>query len=159
MAKWTGEWLSALSTPGAQEAEARWPGESLGLPERGPGAVAGGGRRLLALLLDLLAASLLTTLFVQPQLTDPAVMREFNTLSVGVWALITVIPAALFGFTPGMAACGIRVGRLDGAQFVGVWRALVRCALTFLVLPPAIRNRDGRGWHDRLTGTVVVRLR
>lgn len=160
VARWTGDWLSAVSTPNVRdESQARWPGEKLGLPETGRDAAAGGGRRLLALVLDLLAASLLTTLFIQPQLTQPAVMRDFNTLAVGVWAVVTVTPAALFGFTPGMAACGIRVGRLDGSRLVGLWRALVRCALTFVVIPTAIRDRDGRGWHDRLTGTVVVRLR
>lgn len=160
MARWTGEWLSTLSTPRTDPTiEGRWPGEQLGLPERGQGAAAGGRRRLLALLLDLVAASLLTSLFIQPQLDAPAVMQEFNTLAVGVWALITVGPVAAFGITPGMTACGIRVGRLDGAQFVGIWRALVRCALTFVIIPAAVRNSDGRGWHDRLTGTVVVRLR
>lgn len=121
--------------------------------------MAGGGRRLLALILDLLAASLLTSLFIQPQFDAPAVMREFNTFASCVWVLITVVPVAFFGFTPGMAGCGIRVGRLDGAAFVGVWRAVVRCALTFVIIPAAVRNVDNRGWHDRLTGTVVVRLR
>lgn len=114
---------------------------------------------MLALLLDLVAAALLTSLFFQPQFGVPAVMREFNTIAIGVWVLITVVPVAFFGFTPGMAGCGVRVGRLDGAPFVGIWRALVRCALTFVVIPAAVRNSDGRGWHDRLTGTVVVRLR
>lgn len=86
-------------------------------------------------------------------------MRDFNTTAIGVWAVLTVIPVAIFGFTPGMGACGTRVGRLDGSPFVGVWRALVRCALTFLIIPAAVRNADSRGWHDRLTGTAVVRFR
>jgi hypothetical protein len=42
---------------------------------------------------------------------------------------------------------------------VGLWRALVRAALTFLIIPAAIRDVDGRSWLDRLTGTVVVCLR
>lgn len=160
MARWTGEWLSTLSNQGTGPgSESRWPGEHLGLAEDGPGAAAGGGRRLLALLLDLLAASLLTSLFIQPDFDDPALMQNFNSLAIGVWAVVTVVPVAGFGFTPGMAACGIRVGRLGGAPFVGVWRALVRCALTFVVIPAAVRNHDGRGWHDRLTGTVVLRFR
>ena len=160
MARWTGEWLSTLSEAGTgSETRQRWPGEDLGLPESGVGAVATGPRRFGALLLDLVAAFLVTSFFVRPEFSDPAVMREFNTFSLGVWAVITVIPVALFGFTPGMGACGIRVGRLDGASFVGVWRALVRCVLTFFIVPAAVRNPAGRGWHDRLTGTVVVRLR
>jgi uncharacterized RDD family membrane protein YckC len=129
------------------------------LPENGVGSVAGGGARLLALAIDLVLASLVTALFVRPQFQNPAAMQTFNLWSVGVWALITAVPVALFGFTPGMAAVGIRVGRLDGAATVGVWRAVVRAVLTFLIIPAAVRNIDGRSWLDRLTATVVVRLR
>jgi hypothetical protein len=35
----------------------------------------------------------------------------------------------------------------------------VRAVLTFLIIPAAVRNIDGRSWLDRLTATVVVRLR
>jgi uncharacterized RDD family membrane protein YckC len=31
--------------------------------------------------------------------------------------------------------------------------------LILLVLPPLIVDRDGRGLHDRLAGTVLVRAR
>ncbi|SFP11220.1 RDD family protein [Amycolatopsis arida] len=157
--KWTGEWLSAPAAGRMGGEPPRWPGERLGLPEDGVGAAAGGGRRLLGFLLDLVAASLVTALFFRPQLADPAVMQQFNLWAVAVWALLTVPAAALFGFTPGMAATGIRVARLDGAAYVGAWRAVVRAALTALIVPAAVRNADARGWHDRLTGTVVIRMR
>jgi uncharacterized RDD family membrane protein YckC len=137
----------------------RWRGERLGLPETGPGSVARGGSRLLALVLDLVLASLLTSLFMRPVFQDPAVMQTYNLWSIAVWALITVVPVTFFGFTPGMAATGLRVARLDGKSMVGPWRALVRAALTFVIIPAALRNVDGRSWLDRLTGTVVVRLR
>lgn len=143
----------------SDEEPPRWPGERLGLPEDGVGAAAGGVRRFLALFADLLLASLVTSLFLRPDFADPAVMQRFNLWAVGAWALLTVLPAAFFGFTPGMAAAGIRVGRLDGAPMVGLWRALVRAVLTFVIIPAAIRNADARGWHDRATGTVVIRLR
>lgn len=161
MARWTGEWLPGAgdgTTAGAESTQ-RWRGERLGLPESGVGSVAGGGARLLGLIIDLVLASLVTTLFVKPDLQDPAVMQTFNLWSVGVWAVITIVSAGFFGFTPGMGAVGIRVGRLDGAQMVGLWRAVVRTALTFVIIPAAIRNIDGRSWLDRLTGTVVVRMR
>lgn len=161
VARWTGEWLPGAGdgTTAGGEGTQRWRGERLGLPQSGVGSVAGGGARLLGLIIDLVLASLVTTLFVTPSLQDPAVMQTFNLWSVGVWAAITAIPAAFFGFTPGMAAVGIRVARLDGAQMVGVWRAVVRAALTFVIIPAAIRNIDGRSWLDRLTGTVVIRMR
>ncbi|MBN6034279.1 RDD family protein [Amycolatopsis sp. 195334CR] len=161
MARWTGEWL-----PGAREASGaddgqnqRWRGERLGLPESGPGSIAAGGRRLLGLLIDLALASLLTSLFIQPQFADAAVMESYNLWSVVVWAVITMVPVSFFGFTPGMAVVGIRVARLDGAAMVGLWRAVVRGALTFLILPAALRNVDGRSLLDRATGTAVLRLR
>lgn len=165
MARWTGDWLPGSdSGPGTggdtgNDESPRWRGERLGLPEGGVGSVAAGGSRLLGLLIDLLLASLVTSLFLRPDLQDPAAMQAFNLWSVGVWALITAFPVAFFGFTPGMAAVGIRVARLDGASMVGVWRAVVRAVLTFPILPAAIRNIDGRSWLDRLTGTVVIRMR
>ncbi|MBB3661756.1 MULTISPECIES: RDD family protein [Prauserella salsuginis group] len=158
MARWTGDWLANLSAAADQDPP-RWPGERLGLPADGVGAVAGSGRRLLGLIADLLLASLLTALFLRPDVDDMAVMESFNLWSLGTWALITVVSAAWFSFTPGMGLCGIRVGRLDGGGVPGLWRALVRCVLTFLIIPAAVRNTDARGWHDRLTGTVVVRMR
>lgn len=145
---------------GTADAEpARWRGERLGLPEAGPGSVARGGSRLLALIVDLVLASLLTSLFMRPVFADQSVMQNYNLWSIAVWAVITVVPVTFFGFTPGMAATGIRVARLDGRSMVGAWRALVRGALTFLIIPAVIWNTDGRSWLDRLTSTVVVRLR
>lgn len=161
VARWTGEWLSAPAAARQPEHDEppRWPGERLGLPADGVGAAAGSGKRLLGLLVDLVLAALLTSMFIRPEFADQAVMQTYNLWSLAVWAVITVVPVALFGFTPGMAAVGIRVGRLDGAQYVGLWRALVRGALTFLIIPAAVRNADARGWHDRITGTVVILLR
>lgn len=131
----------------------------MGLPKSGPGSVAGSGRRLLALLIDLLWAALLTSLFVLPDYSDVALMQEYNLWSLAAWALITVIPVTVFGSTPGMAGIGLHVARLDGSKMVGLSRALLRAGLTFLIIPAAVRNDDGRGWHDRLTGTVVLRVR
>ncbi len=131
MARWTGEWLSTLSSGEATTGEpSRWPGERLGLPEHGPNAVAGQGRRLLALVVDLVVASLLTAIFTRPDYSDVASMQGHNLWSLAGWAVITVVPVAL-----------------------------LRCALTFFIIPAAVRNADGRGWHDRLTNTVVVTMR
>lgn len=161
MAKWTGEWLSgALAGPREHDdPPPRWRGERWGLPESGSGSVAGGGARVLALTVDLVLASLVTSLFLRPDFQNSALMESYNLWAVCAWVVITVVPVSFFGFTPGMAVTGIRVARLDGASMVGVWRALVRAAMTFVIIPALIRNIDGRGWHDRLTRTVVVRLR
>jgi len=38
-------------------------------------------------------------------------------------------------------------------------RALLRTLLIAVVLPPLVRDSDGRGWHDRAATTIVVRTR
>lgn len=158
MARWTETWLTGTDADGSHEPP-KWPGEKFGLPESGPGSVAGGFRRFAAFAVDLIAASLITALFLRPDVGDVEVMRSFNSAAILAWVVLTVPSAAFFGFTPGMALLGIRVGRLDGANSVGLWRAAVRCALTVLLIPAAVRNVDSRGWHDRATGTIVVRMR
>ena len=104
---------------------------------------------MLGFLLDITLSALVAALFTFPDY--PA------NWSLLVWAVLTVVPVSLFGFTPGMAAMGIWVARVDGSNMVGIWRAVVRCALTLVLIPAMLWNVDGRAWHDRLTGTLVVR--
>ena len=47
--RWAGSWLSGSASAGT---ESEYPGQRLGLPESGPGSVAGIGRRLGALVID-----------------------------------------------------------------------------------------------------------
>ena len=56
------------------------------------------------------------------------------------------------------AILGIRVVPMSGGDFVGLW-AIPRTALIFLIVPPLLQNSDGRGLHDRLCRTVVLRYR
>jgi len=156
VSRWTGSWLSGTGAPAAPQ---DYPGERLGLPGSGPGSVAGRGTRLGALLIDLVIASLVTSLFVRVDVADPGVMRTFNYWSLLVWFLITVAAVSFFGFTAGMAALGICVARLDGATMVGPLRAIPRTALTAILIPAVIWDADTRGMHDKAVGTVVVRTR
>ena len=158
MSRVTGSWLSGgIGETGDEPQE--WPGERLGLPQAGPGSVAPRGVRLLALLIDLVLMSLVTSLFVEFDVNRPEVMQQFNYTSVVVWFVITSVMITLFGFTAGKALLGLRVVRLDGEPMVGPVRAVPRTLLTALLLPAAIADADSRGLHDRVTGTVVVRTR
>lgn len=161
MSRWTGSWLSGPSAAGdPDEREApQWPGEHFGLPKDGPGSVAGKGVRLGALLIDLIIASLVTSLFVRMQVDSPAAMGTFNRWAILVWFLITVAMVSLVGFTVGMTLLGIRVVRADGAAMVGPFRAVPRTILVGVIVPAVIWDADGRGLHDRLTGTLVLRTR
>ncbi|WP_245812076.1 RDD family protein [Actinophytocola xinjiangensis] len=158
--RWTGTWLSGPgSAQGRDDGPQRWPGERLGLPEQGPGAVAARGARLGAFLADLVIAALVTSLFVQMDVQRPEVMQTFNYWAILVWFGISVVAVSLFGFTPGKLLFGLRVVRVDGATMVGPLRAIPRTLLTAVIIPAAMADRDGRGLHDRAVGTVVVRIR
>lgn len=149
MGRWAEWWSSASGGVASDDAPHR--GARLGLPQDGPGAAAGLGRRAAALVLDIVLAALVAGLFTAPELP-----RNWSLLA---WFVLTVIPVAAFGASTGMTMLGMKVLRVDGAQFVGVPRALLRTALVFLVVPAVIWDADGRGLHDRATGTVAVRSR
>ncbi|WP_214404817.1 RDD family protein [Pseudonocardia lacus] len=140
----------------ARDATNDYPGRQFGLPERGVSSAAGFGRRLAAIAVDWALAMLVSALFVGP---DPLTAPGFNWWVLGVWFLLTAAPVAVFGASAGMTAVGIRVASIDSAPVVGVPRAVLRTAMTAVVVPPLLRDADGRGWHDRAARTIVVRTR
>jgi uncharacterized RDD family membrane protein YckC len=124
-------------------------GQRLGLPESGPGSVAGFGRRFLALTIDWIACVLVANLISSGQ---PPAFLPLVIFFVEV-ALLT----ALLGSSFGQRIMGIRVislqrGRLDPA------RAALRTLLLCLVVPPLVFDRDQRGLHDKAAGSVAVRM-
>ncbi|AMC68982.1 membrane protein [Mycobacterium tuberculosis] len=52
---------------------------------------------------------------------------------------------------------GLVVVAVGGRRPVGIGRLVVRGLLIGLVVPPLFTDSDGRGLHDRLTATAVVR--
>lgn len=106
-------------------------------------------RRLGQFLLDLLVGGLVASAISFPAPTY---------LSLAVWAVLVTLPVAIIGQTPAMVLTGLRVLRVDGAARVGGW-ALARTVSLFFVFPALIMDRDGRGLHDRVSRTVVVRTR
>ncbi|POY02946.1 hypothetical protein C3469_06810 [Mycobacterium kansasii] len=131
-----------------------YPGKTLGFPRTGPGSLATMGRRLGALCIDWLVAYGLALLglgvgaWSQPMLSSMVLV---------IWLLLGVIAVRLFGFTPGQLLLGLVVVAVDGRLPVGVGRLVARGLLIALVIPPLFTDSDGRGLHDRLTGTAVVR--
>ena len=156
MARWIESWMPGMGTYPGGRPSGDHPGERLGLPAGGPGSVAGFGRRRAAVTVDWVLAWAAAGLFAGP---DPLGRgSHFSWVVLGVWFLLTAVPVAAFGMTPGMAVLGIRVAPLH-TTLVGVPRAVLRTALLALVIPALARDGDGRGWHDRAAATVVVRTR
>lgn len=122
-----------------------YPGQRLGLPETGPGAVAGVGRRLGAIFIDWLLCELIAIALLHNQYW-----------TIAVFGVEVYLLTALTGFTVGKRLTGIRVIRLDGRP-VGLWWSLVRTVLLLAVIPPLVYDRDQRGLHDKAANTAVVR--
>ncbi|SON62085.1 hypothetical protein MSIMFI_03605 [Mycobacterium simulans] len=131
-----------------------YPGETLGLPQTGPGSLAPMGRRFVALLIDWLIAYGLALLGLELGVVSQAMLA---TVVLVIWLVLGVVSVRLFGFTPGQLALGLAVASVDGRVPVGVGRLAVRGVLIGLVIPPLFTDSDLRGLQDRLTGTAVVR--
>ena len=133
-----------------------WPGQNLGLPESGPGAQASVMRRAIGVLIDwLICWGLAAFIYMY---TDA--FGGTATLTYLLWLVMGIITGWLFARTPGMAILGMGIARIDEpGHTVGLWRAALRTILTGFVFPAAIVDEDGRGMHDRATGTTVIMSR
>ena len=136
-----------------------YPGQHLGLPEFGAGSVAGWSRRLVALVIDWIASSLITiALFYHPVAGHAAtVLTQPRPWTLAVFGVQDFLLTATTGFTLGKRLLGLRVIRLGGRP-VGFGPALIRTLLLMLVVPAMIMDRDLRGLQDKAASTVVVRM-
>lgn len=137
-----------------------YPGRRYGLPEFGPGSVAGWSRRLGALLIDWFACSVIAIAFLYHpaaghHLSDALVQPRLWTPVI--FGIEDCVLTALTGFTIGKRLLGLRVVRLDGRP-VGLPRALARTVLLLLAVPALMMDRDLRGLQDKAAGTTVVRI-
>lgn len=120
------------------------------LPEEGSGSLAPFGIRLVAFLIDLALSALVASLFSYPHLP--------GNLSLVVFGCEYVVFSALLQATPGMAVTRLRLTRLDHRAPLGLSQALVRTFLLILLIPALFMDKYGRGYHDRITNTAVVRI-
>ncbi|MGO9929552.1 MAG: RDD family protein [Mycobacterium sp.] len=139
--------MTAGSQPG-------YPGETLGLPQSGPGSLVSMGRRLVALLIDWLISYGLAALAMAFGVFSE---RTLATAELVIWFLLGLVAVRLFSFTPGQLALGLQVVAVDGRVPVGIGRVAVRGLLVGTVIPALFTDYDGRGLQDRVTGTAVVR--
>ncbi|MDH2424599.1 RDD family protein [Sphaerisporangium sp. TRM90804] len=146
--RWTQTWLGGTRAGGVDLGH---PGERLGLPEQGSGAVAGFGRRIGAVVVDWVVC---TWAIGRGLLNvDP---RYASWVGLGLFALEYVLLAGTLGMTLGMRLFGIRIAALGGGR-PSFGSILLRTLLLCLAVPALIWDRDQRGLHDRAAGTVVVR--
>lgn len=154
-----GSWLEG--TPGR---EPDGPVSENEVPADGRAAVAGLGRRVLALGVDWLASMAVASLFWREEGgTGPFAADPWATL--GVFAVSTAVLVSVLGNTIGHRLLGLRVvpvvadaGHLRPvAAPPGLRAGLLRTALLCLVVPAVVWDRSGRGLHDVAARTLVVR--
>jgi uncharacterized RDD family membrane protein YckC len=144
-----GSYAGVVTTDVPPASQHRVRGASLGLPAEGPGALAPFGTRAVAFLVDAISAALVAGLFTAPEM--PGLWSSL------VFAVLTILTLVAFGQTPGMRRFGLRLAHPEQGQRLAAWRAVVRTALLMLLVPALVVDADGRGLHDRLTRTAVVR--
>jgi uncharacterized RDD family membrane protein YckC len=124
------------------------------MPARGPGSIAGFGRRSVAILVDWLVCDVIAAGFMGYRLGEGG-LGSFKPLAIFV--LMNVLLVGTLGSTMGHRLLGLRVVRVGGAS-TGPLSVLIRTILLALVIPAVIWDSDTRGFHDKLAGTVLVRI-
>lgn len=115
-------------------------------------------RRILALLVDWLASTLVVVAIVGlEEYTDTGGPEQLYVL------LAYVVESALFtwllGGSFGKLVTRLRVIPADGRpRPINPLRALLRQVLIALLIPPLVYRPDGRGLHDIAAGTSTVTL-
>ncbi|WP_424636439.1 RDD family protein [Embleya sp. AB8] len=140
--------------PGTADDEFAYRGKRLGLPEDGPNSLAPTGRRLAALAIDWGICCVIALSFLGGgRLNAPG--TSWGTL--GVFAAANLLLVSTLGWTFGKRIMGIRVVSVTRDTLLPL-AVVVRTFLLCLVIPAAIYDRDGRGFHDKAVGTAVVRM-
>lgn len=141
-----------MVTTGSEASRDAYAGQRLGLPADGVGSMAGLGRRVVGVLIDWIVAQLVTVFALGRSLTGD---RTSGFVVLAVFAVLTLGSLAVVGATFGHWLMRLQLRRVRP----GVWpvQVLVRTALLCLFLPAIFTDSDGRGWHDRIAGTVLVR--
>lgn len=158
MANQKRSWLEGPQIPAENDdpnAPGQWPGEKLGLPERGGGSLVSVMRRIWGVVIDWVIAWIVAAFIT----TFTGVLGDTATLTLILFVVLGTVSVWLFARTPGQAALKMGVARIDVVDArVGFVRALIRSLLTACVLPAAMVDADGRGMHDRGTGTSVIMI-
>jgi hypothetical protein len=132
----------------ASNVPADWPGKRLGLPEAGPRSIGRFGRRLGALVIDWGIAYLLSYAFFRPD--------TYGFATLGIFGVLQVVFILIVNGSVGHLIFGLRLVPVVPG-YLGVWRPFVRTILLMLFIPAVIYDKDQRGLHDKVAGTVLVR--
>jgi uncharacterized RDD family membrane protein YckC len=136
--------------------ESDYPGERVGLPQAGPGSLAGWGRRVAALVVDWVVCTVVAVVLFSPQVLTGHGWYRWATLTT--FFVESAVLCVFAGGSVGQLVCRLAVGRVDRSQ-LDLGRSFLRAAMVCVVLPALVVGTDRRGLHDLAAGTVVVNRR
>lgn len=113
---------------------------------------AGLGRRVAAIAVDWAASLAITSLFL-----PIGGSLDSSLLTLLIFYVEVTVLTWLMGASFGQVLLRLRVQRMDGER-LSLWRVAVRSLLICLVVPAVVFDADGRGLHDRLVDSRVVRI-
>lgn len=119
-------------------------------------AVAPLGRRFLALAVDWVAC-LAISAAIAPTSGGLWFTRGDPGVTLAVFAVENLLLVGLAGNTLGHRLAGVQVRSERTGAVPGLLAAAVRTALLCLVIPAVVWTGDGRGLHDVVARTVIVR--
>jgi uncharacterized RDD family membrane protein YckC len=115
-----------------------------------PGLVpAGFGRRTVAFLIDAILCGLVASLFTAPELP--------KNWSLLVFVVMYPVFIGFFGQSPGLRLLGLRCEGIADGRPIGFFRAALRTVLICVLIPALLPGPDGRPWHDKIVGSILVR--
>jgi uncharacterized RDD family membrane protein YckC len=120
----------------------------------GENSYASVGRRLGALVIDWFASLGIAVLVFREY---PYGTTDSMLATTAVFYVEIVLFTFLLGSSFGQKLLSMRVVNLNGGR-LSLWRIMLRTLLILLVIPALVMDSDGRGLHDRIVGSRVIRV-
>lgn len=125
-------------------------------PVEGPGSIARLAPRAVALLIDWALCSVIAMGLLGYRWGGSGA-EGFKPLAV--FAVENLLLVSTLGMTLGHRVLGMQVQRVSDGAAPGLLAGAVRTVLLCLAIPAVVTDSSGRGLHDKLAGTVIVRTR
>lgn len=125
-------------------------------PVEGPGSIARLAPRAVALLIDWALCSVIAMGLLGYRWGGSGA-EGFKPLAV--FAVENLLLVSTLGMTVGHRIMGMQVQRVSDGAAPGLLAGAARTVLLCLAIPAVVTDSSGRGLHDKLAGTVIVRTR
>ncbi|WP_280804136.1 RDD family protein [Aurantimicrobium minutum] len=134
----------------------KYPGERLGLPEKGPQSVARVGRRFAAITVDWVISALVLILISGRSYFEISSSAIGQLQLLGVFVALQILGIWAIGGSIGHRLLRLYMVNVHGGR-LDFWRPIVRSVLLALVIPALVWDSDQRGFHDKIAGTLLLR--